>query len=166
MGNGRLTSKAGDAICRLHFFASRKSLESALAPAQNRATDANVTPHQNRISRRINMLGTVVLAAGLSVAAVVYWTGRAPAVSSQPDEPLATLDSKVDNRALEENQGKTGVLMVRLEDELQQPGPLALIFAILAILAALVCFRIAGWFASGPDDASSDGENPVGPRER
>ncbi len=100
------------------------------------------------------MLGAVVLAAGLSTAAVVYWTGCPPAVSSQSDEPLATLDSKVDSRALEENQGKVGVLLVRLEGELQQPGPLALVIAVSATLVALVCFRIAGWFASGRDDES------------
>jgi hypothetical protein len=122
--------------------------------------DVIVTPYQNKISHRFRMFGVFVLAAGLSAAAVVYGTGRAPAVSSQPDEPLATLDSKVNTRALEENQGKVGVLLVRLEDELQRPGPLALVIAVSATLTALMCFRIAGWFASGPDAAPSREEGP------
>jgi hypothetical protein len=109
------------------------------------------------------MLGVIVLAAGLSTAAVVYWTGRPSAVSSQPDEPLAPLDSKVDSRALEENQGKTGVLLVRLQAELQQPGPLALVIAASATLVSLVSFRIAGWFTSGPDSEPSGGKKPSDP---
>jgi hypothetical protein len=47
------------------------------------------------------MLGAVVLAVGLTTAAVVFFTLREPAVSSQPDEALPLLDSKADNRALE-----------------------------------------------------------------
>jgi hypothetical protein len=96
------------------------------------------------------MLGAIVLAVGLITAAVVYLTWRAPAVSSQPDEALPLLDSKVDSRALEENQGKTGVLLVKLRDELGRPGPLALVIAVSATLVSLVCFRIADWVSSGP----------------
>jgi len=51
---------------------------------------------------------------------------------------------------LEENQGKTGVLMERMREEMQQPGPLALVIAASATIVSLVCFRIADWVASGP----------------
>ena len=101
------------------------------------------------------MLGAVVLAAGLTGAAVVLFTVREPAVSSQPDEALPLLDSKADSRALEENQGKTGVLMVRIRDELGRPGPLALVIAVSATLVSLVCFRIAEWVSSAPGAPSS-----------
>jgi hypothetical protein len=107
------------------------------------------------------MLGAIVLAMGLTGAAMVYFTGREPAVSSQPDEALPLLDSKSDSRALEENQGKTGVLMVRIRDELGRPGPLAIVIVVSATLASLVCFRIAEWVSSGPGatpvQQSSDG---------
>ncbi len=92
-----------------------------------------------------------MLGVGLSTAAVVYFTMREPAVSSQPDEALPLLDSKADSRALEENQGKTGVLMVRLRDELARPGPLALVIAISATLVSLIFFRAADWVSSAPD---------------
>ncbi|HXD00689.1 MAG TPA: hypothetical protein VN048_15210 [Verrucomicrobiae bacterium] len=96
------------------------------------------------------MFGAIVLAAGLTGAAVVYFTVQEPAVSSQPDEALPLLDSKADSRALEENQGKTGVLMVSMGDELARPGPLALVIAVSATVVSLVCFRIADWISSGP----------------
>jgi hypothetical protein len=102
------------------------------------------------ISRQFRMIGAIVLAAGLTTAAVVYFTGHEPAVSSQPDEALPLLDSKADSRALEENQGKTGVLMVSIGDELGRPGPLALVIAVSATVVSLVCFRIADWVSSGP----------------
>jgi hypothetical protein len=101
------------------------------------------------------MLGAIVLAAGLTSAAMVFFTVREPAVSSQPDEALPPLDSKVDSRALEENQGKTGVLMVRLRDELGRPGPLAVVIVVSATLVSLVCFRIADWVSSGPGASPS-----------
>ena len=111
------------------------------------------------------MLGAVVLAAGLTAAAVVYFTGHEPAISSQPDEALPLLDSKADSRALEENQGKTGVLMVSLRDALGRPGPLALVIAVSATLVSLVCFRIADWVSSGPG-ATSAGQNSRNRQDR
>jgi hypothetical protein len=116
--------------------------------------------HAGKISRRFRTLGAVVLAAGLTSAAVVYWTMREPVASSQPDEALPLLDSKSDSRALEENQGKTGVLMVRLEDELGRPGPLALVIVVSATLISLVCFRVADWVSSGPGAAPPRGRSP------
>jgi hypothetical protein len=108
------------------------------------------TAHSRKISHRFRILGAIVLAAGLTAAAVVFFAVREPAVSSQPDEALPMLDSKTDSRALEENQGKTGVLMVRIRDELGRPGPLALVIVVSATLVSLVCFRIAEWVSSGP----------------
>jgi hypothetical protein len=96
------------------------------------------------------MAGTIVLAVGLTSAAVVYWTKNPPAVSTQPDEELPLLDSKADSRGLEENQGKTGLLMERMREEMQQPGPLALVIAVSATLVSLVFFRAADWVSSGP----------------
>jgi hypothetical protein len=116
-----------------------------------------------KISRRFRMLGAIVLAAGLTSAAMVYFTGREPAVSSQPDEALPLLDSKADSRALEENQGKTGVLMVKLRDELGRPGPLALVIAVSATLVSLVFFRIADWVSSGPVSTTAR-QNSGGPQ--
>lgn len=115
--------------------------------------------HQRRISNRLNIAGAIVLAVGLSSAAVVYWTGHEPGVSSQPDEALPLLDSKADSRALEEQQGKTGVLMVKLEDELARPGPQSLVIALSTTLVALVCFRIATWFSQKCNEPPPPGQS-------
>jgi hypothetical protein len=104
-----------------------------------------------------------VLAIGLGTAAVVYWTGHEPAVPSQADEALPLLDSKVDSRSLEENQGKTGLLMVRLRDELGRPGPLALVIAASATAVSLVCFRMADGVSfrrPGPHTGKRDPGDP------
>lgn len=117
------------------------------------------TTHQRKLSHRFKALGLMVLALGLTSAALIYWIGREPAVSSQPDEPLPMLDSKVNSRALEENQGKTGVLLVRLRDEMSRPGPLALVIAAASTIIALVCFRIADWFSVVPSSPDKNQKN-------
>jgi hypothetical protein len=109
-----------------------------------------------KISHRLKMLGVSVLAVGLTAAAVVLCTVRAPVASSRPDEALPPLDSKVDSRALEENQGAIGLLLVRFREAMQEPGPLALVIAGSAILVSLVCFRTAGWISSAHRTPSSD----------
>ncbi len=102
------------------------------------------------------MLGIAVLAVGLTAAAVVFFTVHAPEVSSRPGDALPMLDSKVDSRALEENQGGIGLLIVRAREAMQEPGPLALVIAGSAVFVSLVCFRLAGWVSSPP--AHSTGE--------
>jgi hypothetical protein len=106
------------------------------------------------------MLGVTVLAIGLTAAAVVFFTVRAPVASSRPDEALPVLDSKADSRALEENQGATGLLLVRMREALQEPGPLALVIAGSAILVSLVCFRAAGWISSASRNPPADKHGP------
>lgn len=113
------------------------------------------TAHQRKISHWLKMAGVVALALGWSIAAVVYFTMQEPAAPSRADDSLATLDSKVGNRAIQEQQGNTGVLMLKFEDAMGRPGPLALVIAVSTTVAALVCFRIAVWFSSAPE-----GDNP------
>jgi hypothetical protein len=109
------------------------------------------TAQQRRISHWFKLAGVVVLALGWSIAAVVFFTMQEPAAPSRADDSLATLDSKVGNRAIQEQQGNTGVLMLKLEDAMGRPGPLALVIAGTATMAALVCFRIAVWFSTLPE---------------
>jgi hypothetical protein len=109
------------------------------------------TAHQKKISHWFKLAGAMVLALGWSIAAVVYFTVQEPAVPERADDSLATLDSKMGNRAIQEQQGNTGVLMLKFEDAMGRPGPLALVIGASATVAALVCFRIAVWFSSAPE---------------
>ena len=102
-----------------------------------------------RQQARLRALGLLVLLLGLGSASVIYWRGAHSSDASRgvrPDDPLSVEDSKRASRDVEIYYGKTGLLGMKLWQQMQRPGSLAILIAAVSTLTAGGCFL----FAHGP----------------
>jgi hypothetical protein len=98
----------------------------------------------------LNRVGVIVLLLGIGVAGIVYWIQQnrsAQTASSEAgdwrDSTLSLEDSKISSRDVELYNGKIGMLMVRLTDDLKRPEALPILIATISTLTALGCFLVA-----------------------
>ncbi|HLZ53731.1 MAG TPA: hypothetical protein VKS19_04550 [Verrucomicrobiae bacterium] len=96
-------------------------------------------PHRH--SKRLRVIGAVVLLLGLAGAGAVYWI-RAHSGEPAEDELLAG-NARAESRQMEILYGKMGLLTQELSDDLKQPGTQALLIATISILIAAGCFYFA-----------------------
>ncbi|MGA9779675.1 MAG: hypothetical protein ACLPRE_11645 [Limisphaerales bacterium] len=92
-------------------------------------------------SKRLRVIGGVVLVLGLLGAGALYWI-RTHSGEPTEDELLAG------NERLESHQmgllyGKMGLLTLELSDDLKQPGTQAFLIAAVSVLIAAGCFYFA-----------------------
>jgi len=92
-------------------------------------------------SKRLRVIGVVVLVLGLLSAGAVYWI-RTHSGEPTEDELLAG-NAKAESRQMGVLYGKMGLLTQELSDDLKQPGTQAFIIATVSILIAAGCFYFA-----------------------
>ena len=119
----------------------------------NMATN-NISPGTESTTNRrgrLRIAGVVVLLLGLGCAGVVYWTGAAPEDLSA--DPATARAYKTEERNIEINFGKMGVMMNNWMEDLKDPATQAVIIAAASMLVAWRLFLlrpIAG--AAATDD--------------
>ena len=102
-------------------------------------------PLTTRRRTRLNVLGIVVLLAGFSVGAFLYWHGPQPD-AEEDDVLLAQEQTKAYDQAVQRNVGAVGLLMSRWSETISQlgrPGPLAIMIVAVAGVTAGGLFRAA-----------------------
>jgi len=109
---------------------------------------SNLPPRQ---SKRLRVIGVIVLVLGLLGAGALYWI-RTHSGEPTEDELLAG------NVRLESHQmgllyGRMGLLTQELSDDLKQPGTQACLIAAVSVLIAAGCF----YFARLEDDNNEVG---------
>ncbi|HKW28475.1 MAG TPA: hypothetical protein VJT54_04005 [Verrucomicrobiae bacterium] len=106
--------------------------------ANHQTADAHPpSPH----SKRLRVMGAVVLLLGLAGAGAVYWV-RTHTGEPTEDELLAG-NTRAEVHQMGVLYGKMGLITQELSDDLKQPGTQACIIAIISILIAAVCFYFA-----------------------
>ncbi len=102
-----------------------------------------MTPSLSSRRVRLNALGVLVLAVGLSVGGLVYWYNNA----ESDDDVLAAQDqSKAYDQAMQRNIGAVGLLMDRWTQTLEKftrPRPLAIMLMLATGATAGGCFVAA-----------------------
>jgi hypothetical protein len=86
-------------------------------------------------------VGVLILLLGLAAAALVYGTGTPPEDLS--DDPSTARAYKTEQRNIEINFGRMGLMMNDFLNDLKYPGTQALIIVIGTGLAASGCFYVA-----------------------
>jgi len=92
-------------------------------------------------SKRLRVIGSVVLVLGLLSAGAVYLI-RTHSGEPTEDELLAG-NARAESRQMGLLYGKMGLLTQEWSDDLKQPGTQALIIAGLSVLIAAGCFYFA-----------------------
>jgi hypothetical protein len=107
-----------------------------------------MTLHPNppsRRSRRLRMIGVIVLVLGITGAGIVYWMGtRSPDYS---DDLSMVGYNKAQSRQMARLYGQSGLMVEDLFNNLKRPGIQATIMAAVSTLIASGCF----FFARPPD---------------
>jgi hypothetical protein len=102
-------------------------------------------------SRRLKIIGVIVLLFGISSACLVYWMGtRSPNLS---DDLSMVGFNKAESRQMGMLYGKMGLLIEDWINELKRPGTQATLIASASILIAFGCF----YFARLSDDVDKTG---------
>ena len=92
-------------------------------------------------SKRLRMIGIVVLLLGLAAAGAVYWIGTHSAEPSEDE--LLPGNARAESHQMQLLYGKMGLLTRELSDDLKQPGTQAFLIAAVSILGAAGCFYFA-----------------------
>jgi len=98
--------------------------------------------------RRWRTTGTVILLFGLSAAGVVYWTGTPP--DDYSADPSTARAYKTDQRNVEINFGRMGLLAADFTEEMQHPGVQAGIILVVAAGLSSGCFYFSRLMAQTP----------------
>lgn len=106
-------------------------------PAIHQATG----PSARKKSKRLRLVGLIVLTLGLVTAAAVYWIQTYHGEPTE-DELLAG-NVKAESRQMEILYGKMGLLTQEISDDLKQPGVQACLIAAASVLVAAGCFYVA-----------------------
>jgi len=94
-----------------------------------------------RTSARLKLAGRIILITGTLSAGAVYWL--ASRAQADADNPMLAGYAKVQDRQMDIMYGKMGSAFQDLITDWERPGALAVIVLALAIILALVCFRLA-----------------------
>jgi len=95
----------------------------------------------SRRSRRLRVVGTVVLLLGIAGAGFVYWLGtRAPDVS---DDLSMIGYNRAETRQMARLYGQSGLMVEDLSNNLKRPGVQAALIVLAATLFAAGCFYLA-----------------------
>ena len=107
-------------------------------------TANHITPGTHSVSgrsARLRLIGTLVLALGISGAAEFYWLGtRSPDVSG--DLSMVGFN-RAERRQMGQLYGKMGALIEDWSDDLKRPGTQAILIAGFSALVAAGCFYFA-----------------------
>jgi hypothetical protein len=106
--------------------------------ANHQVAGAN-SPRQQ--SRRLRVIGGIVLVLGLLGAGAVYWI-RTHSAEPTEDELLAG-NARMEAHQMGVLYGKMGLLTQKLSDDLKQPGTQAGIIAAVSVVIAAGCFYFA-----------------------
>jgi hypothetical protein len=94
-----------------------------------------------RLSRRLKIIGIVILLSGIIGAGVVYWIGTR---SEDLSDDLSMVGfNKPAQRQMAILYGKQGELIEDWSNDLKQPGTQAIIIVVAAALVAGGCFYFA-----------------------
>ena len=120
------------------------------------ADDHDIVPSSHsRRSRRLRIIGLVVLLLGLGSAGIVYWQGtRSPDVM---DDLSMVGFNKAQRRQMGQLYGKMGLAVEQLFDDLKQPGTQAEIIVAVSVLTAAGCFYFARLRKPGDNHADGSG---------
>ena len=102
-------------------------------------------------SKRLRVIGVVVLVLGLLGAGALYWI-RTHSGEPTEDELLAG-NARAESRQMQILYGKMGLLTQELSDDLKQPGTQAFLIGAVSVLIAAGCF----YFARLEDDSNEVG---------
>ena len=94
-----------------------------------------------RQSKRLRLIGLMVLLLGLVAAGAVYWI-RTHFGEPSEDELLAG-NARAESHQMGVLYGKMGVLILQWSDDLKQPGTQAILIAGVSILISAGCFYFA-----------------------
>jgi hypothetical protein len=104
-----------------------------------------VTPHPRpapeRASRRLRLIGRLILVAGLAGAGATYWVRTA--YHEPTPEELIPGYAQATKRQMGILYGQTGAAFLELLQELGDPGPEAVLMAGASLFVAWRCFRAA-----------------------
>ena len=100
-------------------------------------------------SRRLRIIGRVILACGIIGAALFSWneTRNAP----PPLDDAAAGYTRSRERQMGQMMGTLGVATTRLMETLETPAAEAALIALSAALVAALCFRVAKLMDLPPD---------------
>ncbi len=102
-------------------------------------------------ARRLRIIGTVVLIAGLAVACLFYW--RATRASAPTIDELLPGYSQKQARQNAILMGNFTVMLLGWADSLKDPATQAMLIAGAAVVTALICFKVASLMVNGPADS-------------
>jgi hypothetical protein len=106
-------------------------------------------------SRRLRIIGVLVLLVGIGSAGLVYGFGtRTPDVR---DDLSMVGFNKAQRRQMGQLYGKMGLALEQFSDDLKQPGTQAKIIVAVSILASASCFYFARSTGHGNPDADRSG---------
>ena len=106
-------------------------------------------------SRRLRIIGVLVLLVGIGSAGLVYWLGTRT-LDVKDDLSLAGFN-KAQRRQMGQLYGKMGLAVEEFFDDLKQPGTQAKIIVAVSILAAAGCFYFARSTGHGNPNADTPG---------
>jgi hypothetical protein len=106
----------------------------------NDKASAPASPPKQR-TRRLRMIGVIVLALGIGGAGVLYWLRtRSPDFS----DDLSMLGfNRAETRQMGQLYGKSGLLIEQWSEDLKQPGTQAVIIVVFSTLVTAGCFYFA-----------------------
>jgi hypothetical protein len=112
------------------------------------------------LANRLRFIGSGVLVLGLT-GAYVFYRARAQSAAPTMDELLPGYSA---NRARQNAilMGSFVVWLLEGADTLKAPATQAVIIAIVSVVVALCCFRVA-WLMDRP---AEDAREPAGPNDR
>ncbi len=95
---------------------------------------------------RLNLLGILVLSAGLGIGGLLYRQSLRNDAEADDDVLAMQEQSNAYDQAVQRNVGATGLLMAHATqtlEKLTRPKPLAIVLVVVSGLAAGGCFRAA-----------------------
>ena len=92
-------------------------------------------------SKRLRIIGTLVLLCGIAGAGVFYWNATRNAPPSL-DEGAAGYERAREHQ-MGQMMGTLGVMTTKLMETVQTPGAEAIVIARSSALVAALCFRVA-----------------------
>ena len=107
-------------------------------------------------SKRLRVIGTLVLVFGIAGACLVYWVQTRSAGPTLDD--LMPGYTRKRERQMGIMMGTLGMTMMEWMDALKEPRTQAIILAILSTLVALALFRVA-WLLDLPHDSHLSDKN-------